>query len=395
MKLRDHITMCWNLVLRNRRRYKAVLAAIAFGTAGFIVVRTMGSSVEKSLARHLELLGEATVMRVHWDSYQDTCHPGKYQFSDVHRLREIPNVMAVAPIVSLPQVTAYVGANEWNPSIMGVDHSYWKTQTARLAAGRLIGPSDVVGRRKVCVLGSDVVEYLFGGDNSLGKQLRIGEIGFQVVGVLGGIQHTDVRRSVFVPISTGQDLFHGLYWIKEIFVRADDWNKVTDIRQIAFAMLKSTHKGYEEGIRIEHYPKRISTVVTTVYIVKLFVYAAIVVTFLLGKVGLTSVMLAAVQDRTREIGLRKALGAREEVIMAQFLTESVLISVLAGTLGVLIGLSAVQFLKGPLAVEVSGYVMSMSILLDLSFTIAIGVVAGLYPSLKASRLDPVTAMRFE
>jgi len=278
---------------------------------------------------------------------------------------------------------------------MGVDHSYWKTQTARLAAGRLIGPSDVVGRKKVCVLGSDVVEYLFGGDNSLGKQLRIGEIGFQVVGVLGGIQHTDGRRSVFVPISTGQDLFHGLYWIKEIFVRADDWNKVTDIRQIAFDMLKSTHKGYEEGIRIEHYPKRISTVVTTVYIVKLFVYAAIVVTFLLGKVGLTSVMLAAVQDRTREIGLRKALGAREEIIMAQFLTESVLISVLAGTLGVLIGLSAVQFLKGPLGVEVSGYVMSMSIVLDLSFTIAIGVVAGLYPSLKASRLDPVTAMRFE
>lgn len=387
--------MCWNLVLRNRRRYKAVLAAIAFGTAGFIVVRTMGSSVEKGLARHLELLGEATVMRVHWDSYQDNCHPGKYHLSDVHRLKEIPNVMAVAPIVSLPHVTAYVGANEWSPSIMGVDHSYWKTQTARLAAGRLIGPSDVVGRRKVCVLGSDVVEYLFGGDNSLGKQLRIGEIGFQVVGVLGGIQHTDVRRSVFVPISTGQDLFHGLYWIKEIYLRADDWNKVTDIRQVAFDMLKSTHKGYEEGIRIEHYPKRISTVVTTVYVVKLFVYAAIVVTFLLGKVGLTSVMLAAVQDRTREIGLRKALGAREEIIMAQFLTESVFISVLAGTLGVFIGLSAVQLLKGPLGVEVSGYVMSMSILLDLSFTIGIGVVAGLYPSLKASRLDPVTAMRFE
>lgn len=395
MKLHDHIMMCWNLVLRNRRRYKAVLAAIAFGTAGFIVVRTMGSSVEKGLAHHLELLGEATVMRIHWDAYQDNLHPGKYRPKDVQVLQKLPNVMAVAPIVSLPQVKAYAGTNEWVTSIVGVDSAYWKTQTASLASGRAIGPSDVVGRRRVCVLGSEVVKYLFDGADALGQELRIGEISFRVVGVLGGIQHTDLRQSIFVPITTGQDLFGGLYWIREIYVRADDWNRVAEIRQAALHVLRSFHKGYEHGIRIEYYPNRISTVTTTISLVKLFVYAAIAVTFLLGKVGLTSVMLAAVQDRTREIGLRKALGAREEIIMAQFLTESVLISVLAGIAGVVVGLAAVQLLSGPLQVEVSGYVLSTSILLDLSFTIAIGIIAGLYPSLKASRLDAVSAMRFE
>ncbi len=395
MRLRDHITMCWHLVLRNRTRYKAVLAAIAFGTAGFIVVRTMGTSVERSLAGHLELLGECTVMRIHWDAYHDNFHPGRYHLSDVNRLKEIPNVMAVAPIVSLPHVPAYVGTEEWTPSVLGVDHSYWKTQTARLSAGRLIGPSDVVGRKKVCVLGKDVVDNLFAGTSPVGKEIRVGQTVFEVIGILGGIQHTDVRRSVIVPITTGQDLFGGLSWIKEIYLRADDWNKVVEVREMSLDLLKSVHKGYEEGIRIEYYPKRISTVVTTVYVVKLFVYAAIVVTFLLGKVGLTSVMLSAVQARTREIGLRKALGAREEIIMAQFLTESVFISIIAGLFGVVIGLLLVQMLKGILVVDVSGYTLSTSILLDLSLTVAIGVIAGLYPSLKASRLDAVTAMRFE
>ncbi|MFH1117940.1 MAG: ABC transporter permease [Pseudomonadota bacterium] len=395
MKFADHISMCWNLVLRNRRRYKAVIAAIAFGTAGFIVVRTMGSSVERNLGAHLELLGEATVMRVHWDAYEDSFHPGKYYFRDVLRMKQIPDVMAVAPIVTLPAIKAYVGTTEWAPSITGVDQSYWRTQTPYLLQGRLIGPSDVVGRKRVCVLGQDVVKYLFEKSDPVGQKLRVGEITFTVVGVLGGIQHTEIRRSIFVPITTGQDLFHGLYWIKEIYVRAADWARVESVRNDVLEMLKASHKGYERGIRVEHYPARIKMVTTTVYIVKLFIYASIAVTFLLGKVGLTSVMQAAVQDRTREIGLRKALGAQEGVIMAQFLTESVFISLLAGFVGVAIGLASVQLLKGPLGVEVSGYAMSSSIVLDLAFTITIGIVSGMYPSLRASRLDPVTAMRFE
>ena len=123
VKLSDHITMCWNLVLRNRRRYKAVIAAIAFGTAGFIIVRTMGSSVESNLGQHLELLGEATVMKVHWDKQEDAYHPGKYHMKDVVRLRDIPHVRAVAPIVSLANIDAYVGPNESGAGLMGIDQS--------------------------------------------------------------------------------------------------------------------------------------------------------------------------------------------------------------------------------------------------------------------------------
>jgi len=394
VKFRDHISMCWHLVLRNRRRYKAVVAAIAFGTAGFIMVRTMGDSVEKKVGENLELLGEATVMRAHWDN-NDNYHPGKYYMRDVAKLRRLPHVMAVAPVVSLQQIEAYVRTTQWCPSLLGVDHSYWRTQTATLESGRLIGPSDVVGRRAVCVLGREVVKYLFDFKDPVGHSIKVGSSSFEVVGVLGGIQHTEISRGVFVPITVAQSLFEGLDWIPEIYVRADDWNTVETVQGQVMQILKGSHGGYEKGIRVIHYPERVKKVTTSIFLVKLFIYAALAVAFLLGKVGLTSVMLAAVQDRTREIGLRKALGAREEIIMLQFLTESVFISFLAGIVGVAIGLVSVEFLSGYLEVEVSGYVMSSSILLDFAVTIAIGIIAGLWPSVQASRLDVVTAMRFE
>jgi putative ABC transport system permease protein len=170
------------MVLRNRRRYKAVVAAIALGTTGFIIIRTMGDSVEKEIGANLELLGEATVMKLDWDNYE-SYHPGRYYLSDVRRLKRLPHVIAVAPVVCLPRTKAAVRTIEWYPGLMGVDQYYWKTQTPRLRSGRLISASDVVGRRKVCVVGKDVVKHLFSGRDPTGKVVRVGHLSFQVIGV--------------------------------------------------------------------------------------------------------------------------------------------------------------------------------------------------------------------
>lgn len=394
MKLYDLATMCWRLVLRNRRRYKAVLAGIAFGTAGFIVIQTIGDSVEKKLGENLEILGEATVMKAHWD-LEENYHPGEYFMRDVTKLKQIPHMMAVAPVVSLPAVDARFHSTEWSPGLFGVDQSYWLTQTPRALRGRLIGPSDVVGRKHVAVLGRDVVTYLFGNVDPVGRVVAVGNLSFTVIGTLGGIQHTDIRRSIFIPITTAQDLFHGLYWIREIYMRVDNWNQVEGVREQAFKILKEGHKGYEDGIRIVHYPKRIHQVQATTWIVKLFIFSALAVTLVLGGLGITNVMLAAIQDRTKEIGLRKALGAQEKVIMLQFLTESTLISLVAGALGVTGGVLSVEILKSRLDVHVSTMTMMTSVVIGLLFTVFLGIVSGLYPSIKASRMDSVSAMRFE
>ncbi|MGD9817336.1 MAG: ABC transporter permease [Desulfomonilaceae bacterium] len=134
---------------------------------------------------------------------------------------------------------------------------------------------------------------------------------------------------------------------------------------------------------------------STVWLVKMFIYASLGVTVILGGLGITSVMLSAIQDRTREIGLRKALGAKEEIILLQFLVEAVLISFMAGAIGVGLGVITVNFLKGPLGVEISKAMLTLSIFMGLFFTLLLGIVSGIYPSLRASRMDSVTAMRFE
>lgn len=386
--------MCWRSVLRNRRRYKAVMAGIAVGAAGFIIIQTMGDSVEKKMGEHLELLGEATVMKAQWRN-DDNYHPGQYYMSDVKKLRDIPHVMAVAPVVSLSAVDAFFKSNEWSPGIIGIDHEFWATQTARLANGRLIGPSDVVGRKMVCVVGENVVKHLLKLDNPVGEVVGVGSLKFEIIGVLGGIQSNDLQRMIVLPITTAQSLFPGLYWIREIYIRVDDWNHVEPVWEEAMRVLRESHPGYESGLELIYYPRRLEKVKSTVWLVKMFIYAALVVTVILGGLGITSVMLTAIQDRTREIGLRKALGAKEEIILLQFLIEAVLISLIAGFIGVVLGVFSVNFLKEPLGVEISKAVLTLSVLTGLLFTLLLGIVSGIYPSLKASRMDSVTAMKFE
>lgn len=394
VKAYDLLSMCLRLVIRNRRRYKAVVAGIAFGTAGFIIIQTMGDSVEKKMGHNLELLGEATVMKAYWHT-EDNLHPGEYSMRDIARLRYLPYVMAVAPVVSLVQIEARYGTVEWNPALVGVDHAYWKTQTPVIAHGRLIGPSDVVGRKMVCVLGEEVVRFLFQKDNPVGDVIQVGNLRFEVIGTLGGIQSTDIKRSVFIPITTAQNLFAGLYRIPEIYVRVSDWNQVEWVREQVLEILKESHQGYEDGIRLLYFPQRLERVKTITSIVKTFIYSALVVTLILGGIGITNVMLAAIQDRTTEIGLRKALGARERVILMQFLTESVFISFFAGALGVLTGVLSVSILKHLFEVEVDSVTLTLSVIVGLVFTMFLGILSGLYPSIKASRMDSVAAMRFE
>lgn len=386
--------MCWRLVLRNRRRYKAVMAGIAFGTAGFIIIQTMGDAVERKMGDHLELLGEATVITAEWNN-DENFHPGHFTWQDVYDLRKVPEVIAVAPIVSLWAVEVQSRNLVWMAGLSGIDHQYWKTQSPVAERGRLIGPSDVIGRKKVAVVGEDVVKYLFNKKDPVGSSVKIGNMEFEIIGSLGGIQHSSIIRSVFIPITVAEDIVPGLQKIGKIYVRVKNWNDVSPVRDLILNILKSNHEGYEKGLKVVHYPKRVEKVQSTVQMVKIFIYAALAATMLLGGIGITNVMLSAVQDRTQEIGLRKALGARGGNILLQFLTESILISGFAGFLGVSAGVMISYFLSGLLQVGIELSVLTGSIFAGLAFTIFLGIASGMYPSIRASRLDPVSAMRFE
>lgn len=395
MRNEDLLITSWMMVLRNRRRYKTVLIAIAVGTIGFIIIRCMGDSVEKKVADDLELIGEATVLTATWEDRRNY-HPGEYFDKDIESLKRLKGVTHVAPVRTTGDIsTLHHGQVERKRAILtAVNEEFWGTQSTPLAMGRLINDDDVVNRRKVAVMGAEI-RAVFGGSDPLGKTVVVNSHNYTVIGVLGGKQQEDNSRTVFIPLSLAPHHLHNTRQIMQLLIRVDDWDNVRDVREQTKAILQYNHPLLEHGVKVNYRSSRLDRVRLIVFFIQLFSYAALVGVFIIGKMGLTNVMLAAVQDRTKEIGLRKSMGATDILIRNQFILESTMVSVVAGLIGVIGGLVSVVILKELLDVSVSGAVLSSSIFVDLALTVSIGVFAGWYPSKQAGQLDIVSAMRFE
>ena len=238
-------------------------------------------------------------------------------------------------------------------------------------------------------------DRICGLDDPLGKQIYVKGYAYRVIGLLGGPQSDATERSIFVPLSLATEHLSSQREFVKMIIRVDSIGMVKSVREKATKLLKKAHGGFRGGVKVLVHESRLKRVKTIVFIVEVFTYAALVFVFMLGKIGLSNVMLAAIEDRTKEIALKKALGASESVIRTQFIMESVLVSLISAILGATGGVVFVLLVKDNLGVVVSHHVILVSILLDLSFTVVIGVAAGMYPSRRASRLDIVSALRFE
>ena len=395
MRNEDLLITSWMMVLRNRRRYKTVLIAIAVGTIGFIIIRSLGDSVEKKVADDLELIGEATVLTATWEDRRNY-HPGEYFDKDIESLKRLKGVTHVAPVRTTGDISKLQhGQVERKRAILtAVNEEFWGTQSTPLAMGRLINDDDVRNRSKVCVMGAEI-RSVIGESDPLGKTVVVNSHNYTVVGVLGGKQQEDNSRTVFIPLSLAPHHLHNTRQIMQLLIRVDDWDNVRDVREQTKAILQYNHPLLEHGVKVNYRSGRLERVRLIVLFIQLFSYAALVGVFIIGKMGLTNVMLAAVQDRTKEIGLRKSMGATDLLIRNQFILESTMVSVAAGLIGIVGGLIAVVILKELLDVSVSGAVLSSSIFVDLALTVSIGIFAGWYPSKQAGQLDIVSAMRFE
>ena len=395
MRNEDLLITSWMMVLRNRRRYKTVLIAIAVGTIGFIIIRSLGDSVEKKVADDLELIGEATVLTATWEDRRNY-HPGEYFDKDIESLKRLKGVTHVAPVRTTGDISKLQhGQVERKRAILtAVNEEFWGTQSTPLAMGRLINDDDVRNRSKVCVMGAEI-RSVIGESDPLGKTVVVNSHNYTVVGVLGGKQQEDNSRTVFIPLSLAPHHLHNTRQIMQLLIRVDDWDNVRDVREQTKAILQYNHPLLEHGVKVNYRSGRLERVRLIVLFIQLFSYAALVGVFIIGKMGLTNVMLAAVQDRTKEIGLRKSMGATDLLIRNQFILESTMVSVAAGLIGIVGGLIAVVISKELLDVSVSGAVLSSSIFVDLALTVSIGIFAGWYPSKQAGQLDIVSAMRFE
>ncbi|MCX5871934.1 MAG: ABC transporter permease [Deltaproteobacteria bacterium] len=396
MILADLAAVSLKQIYRNRRRYKSVIIGISVGIAGIIIVLTMGDSVEQDLGQNLELLGSATIVKASFDyTKSKKKHGGQYFPKDAKDIEKLPGVKSVSPtVVSFPPFTYKL--NKMSGRLLGVEESFFDTIHIPMARGRRINSDDVAWFNSVCVIGDEIARTLFSdNEDPLGKKIFIGGHLFRVVGLIGGVEDTSFLNTIIIPISVGRSRFAEMYEIKNIYVRAVNWDAVAPLHKDLHDLLARNQPGYAESMDIRSFPERIKTIQHAVLLVKVFLYASLFVTIVLGGIGIMNVMLSAVRERTKEIGLRKAVGATETMILSQFLFESVSISLVGAILGILIGFVSVEIMKRLFQTSPAYGVFVISIIGGVIFGVILGIASGIIPAIRASRFDPAESMRFE
>jgi putative ABC transport system permease protein len=310
----------------------------------------------------------------------------------------------VAPLrfVELPVL---LGSREALGRVVATTEDYARVTDFRAAQGRFLGPLDVRDRKRVAVIGSEVGEQLFGFRSPIGQRLRIGDGWFTVVGVMepkrlregraSVIKLRDVNRDVYVPLSTAAaqlPAHDGSTRLEEIAIQVASAEQVASTASVVKRLLARAHQGAED-FEVVVPAELLAQAQSTQRVFNVVMGSIAAISLLVGGIGIMNVMLTSVTERTREIGIRRAVGAPRRAVAAQFLIETLLLSVAGGLAGILLGVAMAEGIHRfagwetviPLSAAIAAFAISA----------AVGIVFGLYPALRAARLDPIAALRFE
>jgi putative ABC transport system permease protein len=378
--------------VRHRRRYWGVILAIAIGTAGFITIITMGRDLKKNFNRDLELLGKATLIRVYFEK-RPSFEYQRFHPSAVDAIRRLPGVSGASLVAQHPWVLASYQGRDYHFAMLGVDESFWQVNGLTPQRGKFFTPEEMNFSQRVCILGPELARTIFGRDQVVGDQLAMQQELYTVRGVLNGAGLGDYAHFAFMPLTTAVNRIQGVSPTNRIYLRCRTWEDVGKVAPLISGAIQAVQP--VQGLKVEVAWDHLRRVEAVAWWVELFIYSSIVATLILGGVGIWTVMMAAVRSRTREIGLKKAMGAEDQAIMAQFLAEAVCLSVAASLLGSALGFVSVEVTSLLIHSHPGQGLFLMCVFLGLLVAVGLGVAAGIYPSLQASRMEVVSAIRYE
>lgn len=397
--------IAFRALLRNKTRAALTMLGVIFGVGAVITTVSLGDGARLMVQQQIATMGE-NVMLIYAGNYS---RGGvSYGFGNMPTLttedleairREIPGVRNVSPEVRSSKQVIAGGQNAFT-SVYGVSPEYFPIRSWTLKDGAFFTENDVKRASKVAVIGKALSDELFNGGTAVGQVIRVGNVPFTIVGELNpkgmSVGGSDYDDCLIVPYTSAMKRLFGLTSFRSINVQSETMDIMSAVQERIGELLRQTHHippGREDDFTIRTQEEIASAMSQTADTMRYLLAGVAIVSLLVGGIGIMNIMLVSVTERTREIGIRMALGARTRDVLAQFLIEAVALSCTGGVIGVAAGIAASKILTA--AKNWPTVTSPEAMVIAFLFSVVVGIFFGFYPARKASRLDPIDALRYE
>lgn len=391
------------------RSFLAILG-ILIGVGSIVGTVSIGEGAKKMLQSELDKIGGSSLIWIEppdiWIReegewiYRAWADSQQLKLQDLEMLRKCsPFIKSITPIVYIGSKLKYKNLT-YDPGIQGTVPDYNTIYDWKVKSGRFINKSDIQDYRKVCVIGEKVEKELFFGEDPVGKWVKMDDQSFKVIGVMEEKKmfDDDWGERVIAPITTIQKRFLGNDYVRIVTVHADDALKVKDVVKALKMTLRSKFR-YGGEFEVKSLPKEIEKVEQFLKVANLIVGSLAGISLLVGSIGIMNIMLVTVTERTREIGIRKAVGAKKRHIFSQFLIESVVLTGFGGLLGIIFGILMGKGIALIIAYysknEFLSVVSIKAMIAAIIVSSLVGIISGVWPAARAARMNPVEALRYE
>jgi len=406
---RETLRVAWSGIAANKLRSGLTILGMTIGVASVIVLIAIGNGSSQAVQSRIQSLGTNVLLvegggggfRLGAGAGAGGTAAVSLTKGDAEALQDpslAPDVKSASPVVQAAGVRLVSGSSSYEAtSFVGTTPAYLPARNYRIREGVSFTAEDVSKHRRVAVLGQTVAEELFGGAGAVGQGIKVNGSGYEVIGVLrpkgtsGLVNEDDV---VLAPITTVQDSLTGNGPVDSIAVQARSEGSLSAAEAEVTQVIEERHKVMdtaEPGFNVLNQGSLLETSSSTSSVFTTLLGEVAAISLLVGGIGVMNIMLVSVTERTREIGIRKAIGARRSDILTQFLTEAVLVSLFGGMLGVVVGVIGSQFEIAGVQPEIAAY----SIFLAFGAALASGLFFGTYPAARAATLRPIEALRYE
>jgi putative ABC transport system permease protein len=382
------IKMAFRSIRSNKLRSALTMLGIIIGVSSVIVLVSMAQGSTTNVTNQINQLG-TNLLTVNTFGTDLALTQDK-----IDQLSKLSGVKAVSPVVS-GRVTVKEGRTSSQESLMATNPDYSSVRNVNVSEGRFITDLDIEYRQKIAVLGSDTATTLFGTNDPVGQYIQVNGTSFKVVGVLAskgsslGSSGDDV---VIVPLSTGERLLKQTD-INQVYLEGKSANQLDIVQAEVEAKLASMFPNNSDSYTVSNQQDLMNTMSSVTQSMTLMLGGIAGISLLVGGIGIMNIMLVSVSERTKEIGIRKAIGAKRRDVLLQFLIEAAVLSSMGGIIGILLGLGIGKILSSAFSMTLT--YSSSIIIMAFLFSVVVGVVFGVFPANKASKLNPIQALRYE